>query len=468
MPASGRAVVVVTSLAAATWIVPTSRPREAVATAAHSAARPAGRADASRPAASCAARTSVPSTEARSAAPRKTPTPDSSSGPVRAGSASRHASTAPRSASTSAKTRAAPATSGASTSGALAPERHALTPARATARASAAAPARAAGAAGSRCTAISTFYVGLDVHEREGDAEPLDAVDAGHRLQHERPMALGPAPHREERRRVAGLERARERLLLLVESEVREVLLDRQLEAGHLGRLARHEVRLRRLRSVRHGDAQAGRAARRRRARAGEAIPAVGHGALVAQLRRLAGGKREKGAAVGAHALDADVEAERAQAERAAAQARLLEVAAGLPGAERERAVVAGDSVDAQRHDHGRRAEGGEPRRDAVGCRRGEGARDERGRREKEESGGGEVALRKPRRSTQGRVERDRGGGEQRRGNDRPAEAAHAGQPSSRPASRARRSTRRTGRPATFEGEPSTVSMKRAPRPSTW
>ena len=42
------------------------------------------------------------------------------------------------------------------------------------------------------------------------------------------------------------------------------------------------------------------------------------------------------------------------------------------------------------------------------------------------------------------------------------------GRPSTSPAWRISRSTSRTGRPATFEGEPSTDSMNRLPRPSTW
>ncbi len=99
---------------------------------------------------------------------------------------------------TSAKTRAAPATSGGSTSGAPAPERQRP-------RAGEGHGEREQHRAGEghwrRRLAVHRHLdalLRLDVHEREGDAEPRDAVDTGHRLQHERAVALGPASHREQ------------------------------------------------------------------------------------------------------------------------------------------------------------------------------------------------------------------------------------------------------------------------------
>ena len=195
---------------------------------------------------------------------------------------------------------------------------------------------------------------------------------------------------------------------------------------------------------------------------------AEGDGAPGRQLdRRAAAREGERDAGAG-HALGADGEPERPQAERAALGVFLVEVPQGLPGGEGQRAVVAAQAVDAQRADEddrpGRRRDRGQAPLAGPGRARGE-----RQDAEQEERGQDGGLPRQPPRGACRRVQGERRGGEDRGEDAGTGERAHAfGNPSSRPASRTRRSRRRTGSPATFEGDPSTVSMKRAPLPSTW
>ena len=130
--------------------------------------------------------------------------------------------------------------------------------------------------------------------------------------------------------------------------------------------------------------------------------------------------------------------------------------------------MVAAQAVDAQRADEddgpGRHGDGGRAPLAGPGRARGErqdGQQEERGQH-------GRLPRQPPRRACR-RVQGERRGGQDRGEDPGTGERAHAfGNPSSRPASRTRRSSRRTGSPATLEGDPSTVSMKRAPLPSTW
>ena len=198
---------------------------------------------------------------------------------------------------------------------------------------------------------------------------------------------------------------------------------------------------------------------------AAEAVAPEGHGpAWREQDGPALAGQRELDRAVRPHPSRPDREPERPQAERAAPGPGLVEVPPRLAGREGERAVVPAQPVDAEGpHD----AEGpgrGERRRHApVAGRRGPHREAQRPEDERGGQDGGTGRDEGRGRRVQGEGRGDEDGGEDAGTGER----AH-GSPSSRPASRTSRSTRRTGSPATFEGEPSTVSMKRAPFPSTW
>ena len=308
----------------------------------------------------------------------------------------------------------------------------------------------------------------LDLEQGEREAESFDTVDAGHRLQDEGAVGLPPLLDREQRGRVARLAGAREGLLPVVERKVGEVLVEGDGQVAGSARGPGCYVRDERPRSVRGPDAQAGGPARGRGPGPREAVAAESDGARGRQLDRRAEAREGERDAVAGHALRADGEAERPQAERAAFGAFLVEVPPGLPGGEGQRSVVAAEAVRAQRADEearpGRHRDRGQAPLAGPGRARGE-----RQDGQQEERGQNGRPPRQPPHRTCRRVQHERRTGQDRGEDAGTGESTHAfGNPSSRPASRTRRSSRRTGSPATFEGDPSTVSMKSAPLPSTW
>jgi hypothetical protein len=299
------------------------------------------------------------------------------------------------------------------------------------------------------------------VPQGEAPAELVHLVHAGDGLQHEDALGSRRRPDAEQRGRVPGLRRACVGLVPLVQSEVGEVAVEVDLQAGHLGGLLVRDLDRRRLAGLGEGQGQArvpqaaapAEAIVTDRERLGwcQALPAPVPG-LFHDERGLVAGDR----------LHGDRRPQRPLPQPNAGRPRLFERLRPLPFVQVQRApmpaqaVVGGGDGDGG---HAQRHEGG---RTIAACPQEDREHHEPGEHEAQDDAG-EVELIEAGRGVDGHRQRPGGDGQTR---GRGQELHETPVPRSTPASPASARSRRMGNPATFEGEPVTDSTNHAPRPS--